>query len=92
MKRFLFRSSILFLACPIEIDAQVVMITPDSLTEYQNSLRFSSSTEEPNNPTFREITVNKKKENNPIKGKKTVLYDPLDPTKRTVVLKALPKK
>ena len=73
MKRFLFISSILFFACSIEIDAQVVMITPDSLTEYQNSLRFSSSTEEPNNPNFREITVNKKKENNPIKGKKTVL-------------------
>jgi hypothetical protein len=91
MKRIVFILTFLLLVCCFEVNAQVVMVTPDSLTLYQRSLRENIKPTEPNNANLRVIATSKKKGANPIKGNVTVLYDPKEPTKKATVIKTLPK-
>ena len=85
---------LLLFFCTIQIDAQVTVTNPDSLTTYNNSIRENNGGKvgDPVNSNLRAITPNKKKENRNSKGNKTVIFDPLDPTKNVLILKTVPKK
>jgi hypothetical protein len=91
MKRVIF--SFLTIFCCTEVGAQVVITSPDSITQYNNLLRESIVKDSGNLENSRTNKITKKtgKKTIPNNGKITVIFDPLDSTKNTLILKTLPR-
>ena len=85
MNKVIYILGVLFLLCTAEVNAQLIQVIPDSLELYNNSIRKGKV----NDSTL--IINNTNKKNIPANRKVEILFDPLEPQKKTMVLKTLPK-
>ncbi len=90
MKKALYILGFLLVVVVIDLDAQVIMVEPDSLTSAASKVRVNKKNKDnPTNSNLRQVGIKKQKK---VGGTPIIIYDPTDSSKKNLILKTIPKQ